>query len=233
MCGLTYATGDVVIPIDVDLQDPLEVVPQLIAKYNEGFEVVLAKRVDRSSDSYIKRETAKLFYKLHNLVSKPKIEENVGDFRLLSRKIVNHIIAMPEANLFMKGILSFAGGKTAIVEYTRDERIAGETKFNIWKLYNLAWEGLTSFSTFPIRVFSFIGFVLVFLTIIYSLFIFIKALIIGDATTGFPTLYVTISLLGSLQIIGLGFIGEYVGRIYLETKRRPRWILKDSIDRAS
>ena len=132
--GLKHATGDAVIPIDVDLQDPIEVLPKLIHEWEQGYDIVLAKRIDRSSDGYLKRTTAELFYRLHNKISNIKIEENVGDFRLLDKAIVNEILQMPERNLFMKGLLSWTGGKTTIINYSRAERMAGKTKFNGWKL---------------------------------------------------------------------------------------------------
>ncbi|ENG7289750.1 glycosyltransferase family 2 protein, partial [Shigella flexneri] len=155
--GLDHASGDAVIPIDVDLQDPIEVIPHLIEKWQAGADMVLAKRSDRSTDGRLKRKTAEWFYKLHNKISTPKIEENVGDFRLMSREVVENIKLLPERNLFMKGILSWVGGQTDVVEYVRAERVAGISKFNGWKLWNLALEGITSFSTFPLRVWTYIG----------------------------------------------------------------------------
>ncbi|TBM18004.1 glycosyltransferase, partial [Hafnia alvei] len=155
--GLDHATGDAVIPIDVDLQDPIDVIPHLIEKWKAGSDMVLAKRTDRSTDGHLKRKSAEMFYKLHNKISTPKIEENVGDFRLMSREVVENIKKLPERNLFMKGILSWVGGKTEVVEYSRAERCAGESKFNGWKLWNLALEGITSFSTFPLRMWTYIG----------------------------------------------------------------------------
>jgi len=152
--GLEYATGDAVIPIDVDLQDPISVIPHLIEKWQSGADMVLAKRSDRASDSHMKRKSAEWFYRLHNKISSPKIEENVGDFRLMSRETVENIKLMPERNLFMKGILSWVGGGVEVVEYTRAERVAGTTKFIGWKFWNLALEGITSFSTFPLRIWS-------------------------------------------------------------------------------
>jgi len=135
--GLEHASGDAVIPIDVDLQDPITVIPELIEKWLAGADMVLAKRFDRSSDGHIKRKTAEMFYKLHNKISTPKIEENVGDFRLMSREVVENIKLLPERNLFMKGVLSWVGGKTDVVQYRRAERVAGTSKFNGWKLWNL------------------------------------------------------------------------------------------------
>lgn len=229
--GLECATGDAVIPIDVDLQDPIEVIPELISKWQEGYDVVLAKRLDRSSDSFFKRKSAEWFYKLHNKISKPTIEENVGDFRLMSRDVVENIKRLPERNLFMKGILSWVGGKTAIVEYIRAERSVGETKFNGWKLWNLALEGITSFSTAPLRIWTYIGFFVAALAFLYGSYMIIGKLFFGNPVPGYPSLLVSILFLGGIQLIGIGVLGEYIGRIYIEAKERPRYILKNRVER--
>lgn len=225
--GLEASTGDVVIPIDVDLQDPIDVIPRLIEKWQEGADVVLAKRADRSSDSHFKRKSAEWFYKLHNMISKPKIEENVGDFRLMSRAVVENIKSLPERNLFMKGVLSWVGGRTAVVEYTRDERVAGSTKFNGWKLWNLALEGITSFSTFPLRMWTYIGLFVAGLSFAYGVYMIVDTLIFGNPVHGYPSILVSILFLGGIQLIGIGVLGEYIGRIYIETKQRPRFIIKN------
>ncbi|MFX0394978.1 glycosyltransferase family 2 protein, partial [Morganella morganii] len=178
--GLDHATGDAVIPIDVDLQDPIDVIPVLIEKWQEGADVVLAKRTDRSTDGWLKRKTAEWFYKLHNKISTPKIEENVGDFRLMSRETVENIKLLPERNLFMKGVLSWVGGNVDVVEYTRAERSAGESKFNGWKLWNLALEGITSFSTFPLRMWTYIGLIVATLSFVYGGWMIIDKMIWGN-----------------------------------------------------
>lgn len=224
--GLDHATGDAVIPIDVDLQDPIEVIPLLIAKWKDGADMVLAKRTDRSTDGHLKRKSAEMFYKLHNKISTPKIEENVGDFRLMSREIVENIQRLPERNLFMKGILSWVGGRTEVVEYSRAERCAGESKFNGWKLWNLALEGITSFSTFPLRVWTYIGLGVSAFAFIYAAWMIIDKLIWGNPVPGYPSLMTAILFLGGVQLIGIGVLGEYIGRIYIETKQRPRYIIK-------
>ncbi|MCW7762046.1 glycosyltransferase family 2 protein [Photorhabdus luminescens] len=224
--GLDHATGDAVIPIDVDLQDPIEVIPQLIEKWQQGADVVLAKRTDRSTDGWIKRKTAEWFYKLHNKISTPKIEENVGDFRLMSRDTVENIKELPERNLFMKGILSWVGGNIEIVEYTRAERSAGESKFNGWKLWNLALEGITSFSTFPLRMWTYIGLFVAVISFIYGGWMIVDKLIWGNPVPGYPSLLVSILFLGGVQLIGIGVLGEYIGRIYTESKQRPKYLLK-------
>ncbi|MGC8426700.1 glycosyltransferase family 2 protein [Mixta calida] len=225
--GLEHATGDAVIPIDVDLQDPVEVIPQLIAKWQEGADVVLAKRTDRSTDGHMKRKTAEWFYRLHNKISSPKIEENVGDFRLMSRETVEHIKLLPERNLFMKGILSWVGGRVEVVEYTRAERVAGTTKFNGWKLWNLALEGITSFSTFPLRIWTYIGLAVAALSFLYGAWMIVDKIIWGNPVRGYPSIMVSILFLGGIQLIGIGVLGEYIGRIYIEVKNRPRYIIKD------
>ena len=226
-CGLEHATGDVVIPMDVDLQDPVDVIPKLIAEWQNGADVVLAKRADRSSDNFFKRQSAKWFYKLHNKMSNPKIEENVGDFRLMSREVVDNIKQLKERNLFMKGLLSWVGGKKiAIVEYKRDVRTAGSTKFNGWKLWNLALEGITGFSTVPLHVWTYMGGFVAFFAFCYGVWMIVQKLIWGNPVPGYPSLMVAILFLGGVQLIGIGVLGEYIGRIYIETKERPRYILK-------
>lgn len=225
--GLDNATGDAVIPIDVDLQDPIEVIPHLIERWQSGADMVLAKRSDRSTDGRLKRKTAEWFYKLHNKISNPQIEENVGDFRLMSREVVENIKLMAERNLFMKGVLSWVGGRTDIVEYVRAERVAGNTKFNGWKLWNLALEGITSFSTFPLRVWSYIGLGVASVSFIYGAWMIIDTLAFGNLVRGYPSLLVSILFLGGVQLIGIGVLGEYIGRIYVETKQRPKYLIKD------
>lgn len=227
--GLEYATGEVVIPIDVDLQDPIDVIPTMLEEFQKGADVVLAKRSDRSSDGWLKRNTAALFYKVHNRVSRPTIEENVGDFRLMSRKVVDAVKKMPERQLFMKGILSWVGFDTAIVEYKREERAAGKTKFNGWKLWNLAIEGLTSFSTAPLRIWSYIGAVVALFSFVYALIIIADKLIYGNAVSGYASIMTVVLFLGGIQLIGIGVLGEYLGRVYMETKKRPRFVIKDVV----
>ncbi|PIJ50867.1 glycosyltransferase [Erwinia sp. OLTSP20] len=224
--GLDNASGDAVIPIDVDLQDPIDVIPQLIAQWQNGADIVLAKRNDRSSDGHFKRISADWFYKLHNKISHPQIEENVGDFRLMNRETVDNIRHMPERNLFMKGVFSWVGGNIAVVEYSRAPRSAGVSKFNGWKLWNLALEGLTSFSTLPLRIWSYVGFAIALFSFFYAVWMVIDKIIWGNPVAGYPSLMVSILFLGGVQLIGIGVLGEYIGRIYIETKNRPRFLLK-------
>lgn len=184
--GLDNATGEAVIPIDVDLQDPIDVIPRLIQKWKHGADMVLAKRTDRSTDGRLKRKSAEWFYRLHNKISNPKIEENVGDFRLMSREVVENIKLLPERNLFMKGVLSWVGGKIDVVEYARAERIAGDSKFNGWKLWNLALEGITSFSTFPLRMWTYIGLLVAGLSFIYGAWMIIDKIVFGNNVSRIP-----------------------------------------------
>lgn len=227
MAGLHATTGDVVIPMDVDLQDPLEVIPLMVAEWEKGYDMVLAKRVDRSTDSFLKQFTALLFYRMHNLISTPKIEENVGDFRLIDHKYVQYICDLKEVNLFMKGVLSWVGGKKTVVEYVRQQRVAGTTKFNFWKLWNLALEGFTNFSTVPLRVWTYIGLLIASFAFIYGMWIIFQTLMWGNDVKGYPSLLVSILFLGGIQLIGIGVLGEYIGRIYNEVKSRPRYIIKN------
>lgn len=224
--GLERSSGEAVIPIDVDLQDPIEIIPLMVDKWLAGADIVLAKRADRSTDGKLKRKTAEWFYKLHNKISDPKIEENVGDFRLMSRDVVDNIKLMPERNLFMKGVLSWVGGSTDVVEFTRAGRIAGKSKFNGWKLWNLALEGITSFSTFPLRIWTYIGFFVAAVSFLFGAWMIIDKIFWGNPVAGYPSIIVSILFLGGIQLIGIGVLGEYIGRIYIETKQRPRYIVK-------
>ena len=227
--GIEHASGDVVIPMDVDLQDPIDVIPRMVEQWQKGAEVVLAKRRDRSSDSYLKRRGAALFYRLLNRIAYPHIEQNVGDFRLMDRKVVEVIKTLPEYQLFMKGVLSWAGFNTVIIEYDRAGRAAGNSKFNGWKLWNLALEGITSFSTVPLRLWTYVGSCISLISLLYAAYLILDKLIFGSDLPGYPSLMTAILFLGGVQLIGIGVLGEYIGRIYLETKHRPRYVIKEMI----
>ncbi len=232
IAGIEHAKGDAVIPIDVDLQDPPDVVPKLIERYLDGADVVLAKRVDRGTDSMLKRKTAQWFYSLHNLISKPTIEENVGDFRLMSREIVENIKRLPEKNLFMKGLFAWPGAnKMAIVEYKRTPRAAGSTKFNAWKLWNFALEGITSFSTAPLKFSTYFGALVSIFSFAMAVYYFFQKVIVGNPISGYASIIVSIFFLAGVQLISIGVLGEYVGRIYIEVKNRPRYILKGTSEK--
>ncbi|SFV69694.1 Glycosyltransferase [hydrothermal vent metagenome] len=225
--GLDCAKGDVIIPIDADLQDPPELIEQFIDKWKEGYEVVLAKRIDRKSDSIAKRYSANLFYKFHNTISTTTIPDNVGDYRLMSRKVVTAIQQLPENQRFMKGIFAWVGFKTTTIEYVRETRKAGETSFSAWKLWNFALDGITSFSTVPLRIWFYIGSFISFLSLVYGSAIIIKTLIYGIDLPGYASIFTTVLFLGGIQLMGIGILGEYIGRLYQESKRRPIYIIEN------
>jgi len=227
--GLEYASGDAVIPMDVDLQDPISVIPLLIEQWQKGADVVLAKRHDRPADGYLKRHSAALFYHLLNRISYTRIEENVGDFRLMDRKVVDVIRTLPEHQLFMKGVLSWAGFNTVVVEYERARRVVGDSKFNGWKLWNLALEGVTSFSTVPLRLWTYVGGCVSIFAVLYAVYMVLDKMFFGNNVPGYPSLMTAILFLGGVQLIGIGILGEYVGRIYIEAKHRPRYVVKDIV----
>lgn len=224
--GINSSIGDCIIPIDADLQDPPALIPEMLKKWQEGAEVVLAKRVDRSTDSFAKRTSALMFYRLHNALSSLKIPENVGDYRLMDRVVVDALMQLPERQRFMKGLFAWVGFKTATVEYARDVRVAGETKFSGWKLWNFAIEGITSFSLAPLKVWIYIGLAGALFAFFYASFIIIRTLIFGVDVPGYASLLVVSLFFGSLQLISLGIIGEYIGRIYFESKQRPLYLIR-------
>ena len=224
--GIDYSTGDVVIPIDVDLQHPLDVIPQMIEKYYEGFDVVLAKCQEKDSYSFLRRKTSQWFYKFHNIISSLKIEENVGDFRLMSREVIEAIKQLPERQLFMKGIYAWVGFSSTIINYDIEERTVGSSRFNGWKLWNLALEGITSFSTVPLRVWTYVGGGISLFSFLYGVYLILSKLFWGNPVPGYPSIMVAVLFLGGVQLVGIGVLGEYIGRIYLESKQRPRYILK-------
>lgn len=228
--GIEYARGDAVVPIDVDLQDPIAVIPEMISKWLEGYDVVLARRSNRDIDTWLKRYTAEKFYRIHNMISHSRIVENVGDFRLMDRMIVDAVKSLNERQLFMKGVLSWVGGKTAVIDYIRADRSAGASKFNGWKLWNLAVEGITSFSTVPLRVWSYFGGVIALFSIIFAFWMILDKLLFGNPVPGYPSLMTAILFLGGVQLIGIGVLGEYIGRIYMEAKQRPRYVVRRTLD---
>ena len=227
--GLDHARGAAVIPMDVDMQDPPEVLPEMVAKWRAGHEMVFGVRRSRAEDSFAKRVTAGLFYRAHNMVSADKIPENAGDFRLMDRKVVNVIRAMPERNRFMKGLFAWAGFRQASVEYDRAERETGTTKFNYWKLWTLALDGITSASTVPLRIWSYIGAIVALFAMGYAGLIAVQTIIFGNSVPGYASIMTSVLFLGGVQLISLGVLGEYVGRILTETKQRPLYVVRDTV----
>jgi len=227
--GLDHARGSAVIPMDVDMQDPPEVLPEMVAKWRAGHEMVFGVRRSRAEDSFAKRVTAGLFYRAHNMVSADKIPENAGDFRLMDRKVVNVIRAMPERNRFMKGLFAWAGFRQTSVEYDRAERETGTTKFNYWKLWTLALDGITSASTVPLRIWSYIGAIVALFAMGYAGLIAVQTIIFGNSVPGYASIMTSVLFLGGVQLISLGVLGEYVGRILTETKQRPLYVVRDTV----
>lgn len=227
--GLDHAVGQAVIPIDVDLQDPPEVIGDMLEQWRKGYDVVYGVRRNRLSDSLPKRMTADLYYRAHNWLSADKIPEHAGDFRLLDRKVVDVIKQMPERNRFMKGLFAWSGFRQAAVEYDRVEREVGETKFNYWKLWTLAIDGITSASTVPLRVWSYVGGCIALLALAYAGFIALRTLFYGVEVAGYASMMVAILFFGGLQLLSLGVLGEYVGRILVEVKHRPIYVVRERI----
>lgn len=224
--GLDEAAGDAVIPIDADLQDPPGLIPVMIEHWLGGAEVVAAKRSSRATDTFAKRVTAGLYYRVHNLLSEVKLPENVGDFRLMDRAVVNALRSLPERRRFMKGLFAWVGFKTVIVEYQREARSAGHSKFSGWRLWNFALEGITSFSTVPLRSWTYIGGAIALLAFFYGGFVIGRTLIFGNPVPGYASLLSVVLFLGGIELIGVGVVGEYVGRIYHETKERPIYLVR-------
>jgi glycosyltransferase involved in cell wall biosynthesis len=224
--GLDVARGDAVVVIDADLQDPPELIPELLRKWREGFDVVYAQRESRDGESLAKKATAYAFYRLIQGMSRVEIPADTGDFRLLSRRSLEALKQLREQHRFMKGLFSWIGFPQAAVRYRRDPRFAGETKFNYWRLWNFALEGITSFTIAPLKVATYLGAAIAAAAFFYAVWFIAKTLLWGDPVAGFPTLIVAILFLGGVQITFLGIIGEYLGRMFDETKRRPLYFLK-------
>lgn len=224
--GLDAARGDALIPIDVDLQDPPQVILRLVEVWEQGYEVVVARRTDRADDSLLKRQSARWFYKVVNAVADTPVPEDVGDFRLIDRCVVDALKRLPERRRFMKGLFAWVGFRTATVDYRRAPRSAGTTKFSGWKLWNLALEGITSFSTAPLRLWTYVGVIVATLAFFYALYIVFRVLWLGVDLPGYASLLVIVLFLGGIQLIGIGVLGEYLGRVYTEVKQRPTYIVR-------
>ena len=225
--GLRLARGDAVVLIDADLQDPPELIGEMVHVWQQGADVVNMKRVSRQGETWFKKASARWFYKVINALSEVHIPENVGDFRLLSRRAVDALNQLPERNRFMKGLFAWIGYKQVVVQYDRHPRAAGQTKWPYFKLLNFAVEGITGFSVVPLRLASYAGFLTALSAFVYALFLLVKTLMVGDSVKGFPTLILTILILGGLQLMAMGIIGEYLGRLFMESKNRPLYLLDE------
>jgi glycosyltransferase involved in cell wall biosynthesis len=230
MAGLRFCSGRAAIPMDVDLQDPPELILDFVKKWEEGYDMVYGIRCDRGSDTFLKRWTAKLFYKTYNLMTKSPIPYNAGDYRLIDRKVINAILSLTERNVFMKGIFGWTGFKSTGVDYVRQKRSAGVSKWNYWKLWNFALDGITASTTFPLRVWTYLGSILSATGLLYALYIIIRTIVAGVDVPGYASLLVFILLLGGIQMIILGILGEYIGRIFVEVKSRPIYIVEKKVN---
>ncbi len=224
--GLDHAAGHCAIPMDADLQDPPGLIPELLARWYDGYEVVNAVRLSRKGESWLKKTTAHFFYRIINRMSSVPIPADTGDFRLLSRPVLDALKTLPERRRFMKGLFAWAGFRTAEVHYRREGRLAGKTTWNYWKLWNFAIEGITSFSQVPLQLSAWLGFLVSGSAFVCAIFLLIRTLIEGSVVKGYPSLMVTLLFLGGLELLALGVIGEYLGRIYEETKQRPVYLVR-------
>jgi glycosyltransferase involved in cell wall biosynthesis len=225
--GLDYAQGKAIIPIDADLQDPPELIGELIAKWREGYDIVYAKRRSRQGETWLKQLTADVFYRLITGISPIPIPRDTGDFRLLDQRVVMALKQMPERNRFMKGLFAWVGFKQTEILYDRPPRYKGTTKWNYWKLWNFALDGITSFSLIPLKIWSYLGLILSLLAFVYGSFLILRTLILGIDVPGYASLMVTILFLGGVQLISLGILGEYLGRVYEEVKQRPLYLVRE------
>ncbi len=230
--GLDHARGDAVIVIDADLQDPPELIPTLVARWREGFDVVYATRIAREGETFFKKATARLFYRLMQRVSHVKIPENTGDFRLLSRRAVDALKQLREQHRFMKGLFTWIGYPQIGVPYRRDPRYAGKTKWNYWRLWNFALEGITSFTTMPLKLATYLGFLTAVAAFLYGSYFVVRTLLFGNPVPGYPSLLVIILFLGGIQLVAIGIIGEYLGRMFDESKSRPLYFISSYLPSA-
>jgi glycosyltransferase involved in cell wall biosynthesis len=223
--GLDHAAGDAVVVIDADLQDPPELIPELVRQWEQGYDTVYAKRSRREGETFLKKATALAFYRLIRRVSRVQIPEDTGDFRLLSRRAAEALKQLREQHRFMKGLFAWIGYPQKAVPYQRDPRFAGKTKWNYWKLWNFALEGITSFTIAPLKIATYFGLLTASVAFAYAAVVVYKTLAFGEPVRGYPSLMVVILFLGGVQLLSLGIIGEYLGRMFNETKQRPLYLL--------
>ncbi len=231
MAGFDYVTGDCCIIMDADLQDPPEVIFQMIEKWEEGYEDVYAKRISRGKESWLRKRLSMGFYKLLNKMSKVEMLQNVGDFRLLDKRCVEALKSLRETERYTKGLFCWIGYKKAEVLFDRGDRVAGTTSWSMWKLMKLGIDGIISFTTAPLHIATWLGIIISILAFIYLLFVLIKTILFGDPVAGFPTLISVILFLGGVLLLCVGILGEYVARMYSETKRRPGYLVREFNDK--
>ena len=224
--GLDHARGDAIVILDADLQDPPELIADFVREWKNGHDVVVARRTHRDGETWIKKLTAHGFYRVIGAMSKVDIPANTGDCRLMSRRAVDSLLRMREHHRFMKGLFAWVGYPTKVVDYRREPRAAGTTKFNYWKLWNFAIEGITSFSIFPLKLATYFGVLIALAAFVAGAWIVLKTLVWGEDVPGYPSLMVTMLFLGGVQLFFIGILGEYLGRIYNETKQRPLYLVQ-------
>lgn len=226
--GLSYAEGDAVIPMDVDLQDPPELIPEFVRLWREeGYEMVYGVRTSRTEDSAAKRTTSSGFYRLFNRITHSPIPGNAGDYRLMSRRVVDVLLQLPERNRFMKGLYAWTGFKAKGVPYQRPSRHAGKSKFNFWKLWNFALDGLVGFSSLPLRVWSYIGGGVAIIAFVYMLGLIASVLVGGRDVPGYASLMSIVLFFGGMQLLSIGILGEYIARLFIEVKGRPLFVVQE------
>lgn len=225
--GLDHVDADAVVVLDADGQDPPELLPEFVARWREGHDVVYGTRASREGESWLKQATARAFYRVMNRVSDTAVPADTGDFRLLSRRVVDALRGLRERQRFMKGLFAWVGYPSTSIVYQRQPRIAGRSKFNYWRLWNFALEGITGFSTAPLRVATYLGLGTALLAFGYGLWIIVKTLAWGETVQGWPSMMAVVLFLGGVQLMALGVIGEYLGRLYLEAKQRPLYLVQE------
>jgi glycosyltransferase involved in cell wall biosynthesis len=224
--GLDHARGDAVIVIDADLQDPPEVIPELVAAWRGGFDMVYAQRRQRDGETWVKKTTASMFYRLMQGIGGLQLPRNTGDFRLMSRRVVVALLQLREQHRFMKGLFAWVGFPSQAVLYDRAPRHAGTTKWNYWKLWNLALEGITSFTVMPLKLATYMGVLVAAFAVVFGGQVILRTLLFGNPVPGYPSLMAVVLFLGGIQLMTLGVIGEYLGRVFNETKRRPLYLIE-------
>jgi glycosyltransferase involved in cell wall biosynthesis len=224
--GIDHANGDILIPMDIDLQDPPELIGPFIERWREGYDIVYGVRSVRAWDTAAKRISAGWFYRVFNSMSPVRIPANVGDFRLVDRRATEVLRRLPERNRFMKGLFAWVGFNAIGVPYERPQRAAGASKFNLWRLWNFALDGVVSFSTVPLRASFYGGLAIAGIAVLYAIFIITRVLLFGIDTPGYASLLIAVLLMGAIQLVSIGIIGEYLGRLFLEVKGRPIYVVE-------
>jgi glycosyltransferase involved in cell wall biosynthesis len=224
--GIDHCSGDAVIAIDADLQHPPELIGPMIERWRQGYDIVAAVRRNRDRDGFLRAQVSKMFYRAFNRIAEREIPPEIGDFRLMDASVIRALRTLPERNRFMKGLFAWVGFKGTSIAYDVQPRLGGASSFGFWRLWNFALDGITAFSTWPLRVWSYIGVAIAALSLVYASWIIVKTLIFGADVPGFASLITLVLFLGSIQLISLGVLGEYVGRILIEVKRRPLYLIR-------